>query len=54
MKLASFFADGQERFGALLDGHVVDFSVDEDGSTKAARRGIRSVLDLIEAGNWTE
>jgi 2-keto-4-pentenoate hydratase/2-oxohepta-3-ene-1,7-dioic acid hydratase in catechol pathway len=51
VKLVSFFADGQERFGALLDGHVVDFTVDEDETTRTAGRGIRSVLDLIEAGS---
>jgi 2-keto-4-pentenoate hydratase/2-oxohepta-3-ene-1,7-dioic acid hydratase in catechol pathway len=50
MKLVSFFADGQERFGALLDGHVVDFTGDGEGSSKPIGRRMNSVLDLIEAG----
>ena len=35
MKLASFFADGRERFGALFDGHIVDFTSHAAGSLKA-------------------
>jgi 2-keto-4-pentenoate hydratase/2-oxohepta-3-ene-1,7-dioic acid hydratase in catechol pathway len=50
MKLLSFFADGQERFGALLDGYVVDFTVGGEDSSNSVGRGIGSVLDLIEAG----
>jgi 2-keto-4-pentenoate hydratase/2-oxohepta-3-ene-1,7-dioic acid hydratase in catechol pathway len=50
MKVVSFFADGRERFGALLDGQVIDFTRDAGASSLAARRGIGSVLDLIEAG----
>jgi 2-keto-4-pentenoate hydratase/2-oxohepta-3-ene-1,7-dioic acid hydratase in catechol pathway len=49
MKVVSFFADGRERFGALLDGHVVDFTP-HVGASPLAARGIGSVLDLIEAG----
>ena len=50
MKLASFFADGRERFGALCDGHVVDFTGHAPASPNAIGRGIGSALDLIEAG----
>jgi 2-keto-4-pentenoate hydratase/2-oxohepta-3-ene-1,7-dioic acid hydratase in catechol pathway len=49
MKVVSFFADGQERFGALLDGHVVDFTP-HVGRSAFAARGMGSVLDLIDAG----
>lgn len=50
MKLASFFAEGRERFGALLDGQVVDFTGHGGGSPHTPGPGLRSVLDLIEAG----
>jgi hypothetical protein len=47
VKLASFFVDGQERFGALLDGRVVDFTGDGGGSPNATRPqafGLRELL----------
>jgi 2-keto-4-pentenoate hydratase/2-oxohepta-3-ene-1,7-dioic acid hydratase in catechol pathway len=50
MKLVSFFADGEERFGALIDEQVVDFTFDDGVSANHAGRDIGSVLDLIEAG----
>jgi len=50
MKVVSFFADGRERFGALFDGQVVDFTRDAGAPSFASPRGIGSVLDLIEAG----
>ena len=50
MKLVSFFADGQERFGVLLDGNIVDFTSRAKESPFAAHRGIGSLLALIEGG----
>jgi 2-keto-4-pentenoate hydratase/2-oxohepta-3-ene-1,7-dioic acid hydratase in catechol pathway len=50
MKLASFFADGEERFGALLDGRIVDLTHDGGGAPKSARPRFGSALELIEAG----
>jgi 2-keto-4-pentenoate hydratase/2-oxohepta-3-ene-1,7-dioic acid hydratase in catechol pathway len=51
MKLASFFADGQERFGALLDKRVVDFSSHSGGLSHGNRPPPSTVLDLIAAGD---
>jgi 2-keto-4-pentenoate hydratase/2-oxohepta-3-ene-1,7-dioic acid hydratase in catechol pathway len=50
MKLASFFAEGQERFGALLDGGIVDLTNGREKSPSAVLPGFGSVLELIEAG----
>ncbi|MEY2603000.1 MAG: hypothetical protein QOH31_771, partial [Verrucomicrobiota bacterium] len=49
MKLTSFFADGRERFGALRERSVVDFTGHSAGSCLAGA-GLSSLLELIEAG----
>jgi 2-keto-4-pentenoate hydratase/2-oxohepta-3-ene-1,7-dioic acid hydratase in catechol pathway len=50
VKLTSFFADGRERFGALRDRSVVDFTAHSAGSRHVAGAGLGSLLALIEAG----
>jgi len=50
VKLTSFFADGRERFGALRDRSVVDFTAQSAGSRHVADAGLGSLLELIEAG----
>jgi 2-keto-4-pentenoate hydratase/2-oxohepta-3-ene-1,7-dioic acid hydratase in catechol pathway len=45
VKLASFFAEDRERYGALRGGSVVDFTDQANG------QAFRTVLDLIEAGD---
>jgi 2-keto-4-pentenoate hydratase/2-oxohepta-3-ene-1,7-dioic acid hydratase in catechol pathway len=50
MRLVSFFANGRERFGALLHDSIVDFTSHGGCSSHAACPNPNSVLDLIEAG----
>jgi 2-keto-4-pentenoate hydratase/2-oxohepta-3-ene-1,7-dioic acid hydratase in catechol pathway len=50
MRLVSYFANGRERFGALLQGQIVDFSSHGADSLHAACPNLNSVLGLIEAG----
>jgi 2-keto-4-pentenoate hydratase/2-oxohepta-3-ene-1,7-dioic acid hydratase in catechol pathway len=50
MRLVSFFANGQERFGVLREGNIVDFVGHDGGSPHAACPNLNSVLRLIEAG----
>ena len=49
LKLASFFAEGTERIGLLLDGALVDLAA-VDGGAPGFETPPRTMLDLIEAG----
>jgi 2-keto-4-pentenoate hydratase/2-oxohepta-3-ene-1,7-dioic acid hydratase in catechol pathway len=50
VKLASFFADGRERFGVLRGRTLVDFTRHAAGFRRPAGAGFRTLLELIEAG----